>query len=224
MLPKILVPVAPGVTSALGLLMADFRHDMSCTYLCSVAQVDLGDLNNAFGRMEQAGLEQMAREGVDSEKVLFFRTADMRYMGQGYELEVSVPGGKMDSSHLATVNQRFHESHQRAYGYANWEEETELVTLRVVAIGQLRKPELGVGEPDPTATVNPESARKGERPVYFAGGWVQTPIYERSRLRVGDRVLGPSIIEQFDSTTVMLSGQQATVDTQFNLVIEKARE
>jgi N-methylhydantoinase A len=184
-------------------------------------QVDLVDLNQAYHTLEQAGREQMLKEGVASQQIEFFRTADMRYLGQGYELAVTVPGGELGPSQLETVKKRFHTNHQQAYGYANWDDVTEFVTLRVVAIGQLSKPTFHAQEPGPDATTNPKGAQKGERSVYLKGDWVQALIFERSRLRAGDRVLGPAVIEQLDSTTVISPRQQATVDRHLNLVVER---
>jgi len=220
LMPRVIVPVAPGVTSALGLLMADFRHDRSCTFLSSVSGARLRDLNQAFRELEESGREQMLREGVRPEEIVLTRTADIRYVGQGYELEVPVPGGEMGASELQLLNDRFHANHTQVYGYANRQDATEFVNLRVVAIGEMPKPSFQAAETGAAPKINPPYACKGRRPVYF-GEWASVSIYERSRLCPGDKILGPAIVEQLDSTTVVSPRQQASVDPYLNLLIEK---
>ena len=219
-IPKIIVPIVPGVTSALGLLLADFRHDLSCTYLCSMNQVDPNDLTKTYLALEDAGREQMINEGVASEQIVFFRTADMRYMGQGYELSIAVPGQELAEPQLEALNELFHSSHNQAYGYANREGITEFVSLRVVTIGEIPKPTFHPSDSAVKSIINPKTAQKSDRPIYFKGEWIQASIYERSRLRSGNVVLGPAVIEQLDSTTLVLPRQQATVDPYLNLVVE----
>ena len=172
LIPRVIVPVAPGVTSALGLLMADFRHDRSCTFLSSVLQAKRSDLNQAYLALEESSREQMVREGVRLEQIVLIRIADIRYVGQGYELEVPVPGGELGPAELQVLNERFHASHTQVYGYANRQDATEFVNLRVVAIGQMPKPTFQAAETRPAAEINPTStpARAGVRCTSAASG------------------------------------------------------
>ena len=223
-MPRVIVPIAPGVTSALGLLIADFRHDYSRTFLRAIPALDLTELNRAYAALEAEGIAQMLAEGVSEADVLLTRSADMRYFGQGYELEAAVPGGELGAGQLRNVCARFAAAHRREYGYIKEENDVmELVNLRVAAVGRLPKPEFQPESPSPRAKANPDRARKPTRPVYFSGRFTPTPIYERSLLEVGDTVQGPAVIEQVDSTTLLLPGQRALVDPYANLVVEFIR-
>jgi len=220
-MPRVIIPVAPGVTSALGLLVADFRHDYSRTLLRSIPGMDMPELNLAYTALEAEGLAQMLVEGVDPSAVVFTRSADLRYLGQGYELEVHVPPGLLTRQELRLVSERFVEAHRREYGYVKEENETvELVNLRVAAVGSLPKPTFDAKPISPRATVNPARALKNTRLVFFEGSFCPTPIYDRALLEVGDEVEGPAIVEQLDSTTVLPPGLVAGVDPYNNLVID----
>jgi N-methylhydantoinase A len=165
-------------------------------------------------------MNQMLAEGAGQTDVVLARTADVRYFGQGYELEISVPGGKLGAEELRLVCASFGEAHRRQYGYVKEANEAiELVNLRVTAVGLLPKPRFHPQPDSPVAAVNPDRACKGRRAVYFRGDFVDTPIFERSQLQVSDSVAGPAIIEQLDSTTVLPPGLQASVDPYSNLVI-----
>ena len=222
--PRVISPPIPGATSALGLLIADFRHDYSQTYLRALPDVDLETINRIYSSLEEAALDQMRQEGVAAEEVLFTRHADVRYLGQGYELEVAVPPGRLDAGSLKLVAERFYESHRRHYGYLKDENEVvQFVNLRLTAIGRLPRPRFAPADRSPEAGLNPARARKGERPVYFEGNFQTVPIYERAALVVGDVIEGPTVVEQLDSTTVLAPGERAIVDGYGNLVIELPR-
>jgi len=219
--PCVVCPPMPGATSALGLLVADFRHDYSQTFLRALSDIDLRTINGIYANLEGAALDQMRNEGVAHEHVVLTRHADARYLGQGYELEIAVPGGRLDARSLKTVADRFFESHRRQYGYLKEENEViEIVNLRLTATGRLPRPRFVPMAPSAQADLNPTRARKGERPVCTDGEFQATPIYERSALVVGDVIEGPAVIEQLDSTTVLASGQRAVADGYGNLVIQ----
>ena len=222
--PRVISPSLPGVTSALGLLVADFRHDYSQTYLCALPAVDLETLNGIYTELEREALAQMEREGVAASGVVFARNADVRYLGQGYELEVSVPGDGLDMESLRIVESRFLDAHRRHYGYVKGVDEVaQLVNLRLTATGLLPRPQFVRREISPQAGRNPARALKAQRPVYFAGEFRQTPIYSRPALVAGDVVEGPAVIEQVDSTTVLALRQRATLDGYGNLIIDLPR-
>ena len=171
-----------------------------------------------------AELEERARawldeEGIAPDKQVLQRTADMRYLGQNYELPVPAPGEGWDAAAQAELEHRFHGVHERTYGYAATEEPTQLVNFRVTAYGltphiRLRRHRPGRGDAS-TAIV-------GERHVYWARGSAAepTPIYDRARLEPGDRFVGPAIVEQMDSTTLIGPGQHARLDEYRNLHVE----
>ncbi len=218
-IPRVLVPVAPGVTSALGLLMADLRHDYVRTALARGDEVNAKQLGALFTDMEHEAMTRMAGEGVDGSSVVLVRLAELRYQGQGYELEVPVANGAVTPAAIEGIIRRFHESHESRYGYASPENPVEVVNLRVTATSELPRPALEAAVLD--GTVDPPGALDGERQVYFDGVYVATAVYDRSKLSPGDIVKGPAIVEQPDSTLAVWPSQTARVDAYANLVLER---
>ena len=216
-IPKVLVPIAPGVTSALGLLMADLRHDLVQTVLLSSAEAKPSDLGEVYSGLEGEALVQMGREGVSYAEVSLVRTADARYLGQGYELEVPVSGGKVTESELAALYGRFHDAHTRAYGFALHGSPLEIVNLRTTAIVTLPQPTLE--RVDLAGETNPARALRESRDVVFQNIHHSTSVYDRALLLAGDSIEGPAIIEQFDSTTAVWPRQSANVDQYGNLFL-----
>lgn len=221
--PQVLIPVAPGVTSALGLLMADFRYDFSATYLGSLSRPDLEGLRHVFADLERQALEQMARDGVSSDQVVIARSAEVRYQRQGFELEVSIPSEAIDASGLDRACEAFHKLHAQHYGYVMRDEEIVLVNALVSAVAGLPKPEF-TSEPTPrNGSIGREPQVKGMRSMYVAGEWVTARVYDRNQLAVGDTVDGPAIVEQADSTTVLLRGDTGRIDPFRNLIVATGR-
>ena len=237
--PSVLVPVMPGVTSALGLLVADLRYDVSATVRGSLASPDHAALTRVFEDLERAALEQMARDGVAHGAVQLNRTADVRYARQSWELEVSVPPGSLDETSLALVRSEFHARHTQQYGYAMESEELILVNAQVSAIAALPKPPLGLAEgADTTGAARADGAsgaaanghgaamahdQAGERQTWLGGRWVRASVYDRRGLPPGSAIEGPAIVEQSDTTTFLGLGDRARVDDFGNLVVEVAR-
>ncbi len=215
-IPTVLVPVAPGVTSALGLLMADLRHDFAQTVLRPGSELSPTEITSWYEQLEIQALEQMSREGVMPDDVSLIRAADARYVGQGYELEVIVGPGKLEQGDVEQMVERFHDAHVRNYGYASHNNPVEVVNLKVTALASMPRPDL---LSDSQGGGDPSRARIGERNVYFRNERKATRIYDRSGLLPGDAIEGPAIVEQLDSTTVVWEGQTATVDNFLNLVI-----
>ncbi len=218
-IPTVLVPVAPGVTSALGLLMADLRHDFAQTALKPGSELSPTEITSWYEQLEAQAMEQMSREGVAPERVTLGRAADARYVGQGYELEVAVASGKLEQRHVDEIMERFHDAHARSYGYDSRDNAIEVVNLRVTALAAMPRPELARASGD--AGGDPSGALIGEREVYFRNRPVRARIYDRSRLRPGDAMTGPAIVEQLDSTTLVWADQTATVDRYLNLLLTR---
>ena len=168
--------------------------------------------------MEKEALEQMESEGASKKEVNLFRLADIRYLGQGYELQVPVPGGDLNQSGIAQAFDRFHEEHRQVYGYANPESELQLVNLRVTSLASMPSPSLTTDSFD--KSTDSQGAFLGTRDVHFAGKAVSAKTYDRKLLIPGNLIEGPAIVEQLDSTTVIWPGQEATVDRQSNLILE----
>jgi N-methylhydantoinase A len=216
--PTVVIPMSPGTTSALGLLVTDLKHDYSTTLIQPADRADLAVLGAAYRKMEAEGRETLAREGVRPEDTDFLRQVDARYKGQSYELTIPLPGEGPGEADIARVLNRFHAEHDRAYGYSAPVEPVEFVTLRLTATGRIARPRLReLGNRGGDAT----KARKAVRSVYFAerGGYVDCPIYDRYRLGAGGVIEGPGIVEELDSTTVIHPGYRAEVDRYGNLIL-----
>ena len=217
-IPTTLIPMSPGLTSALGLLVADIKHELSATVMSHLHDLDGRELSDRFRALEVQGRALLELEGVGPDQIAFSREAEMRYVGQGHELLVSVPDVASDQELTMSLTNAFHPEHERVYGFCVSEEPVELVNVRVTAIGRIPSPhlrELGRKDDDPI------SAQKGVRSVYFAeaSGRANCAIYERSALGVGSIIDGPAIVEEPDSTSVIHPGFGAVVDKYGNLVV-----
>lgn len=213
---KIIVPWSPGVHSALGLLMSDFRFDYVRTYMKPMGELSLEMLNEAYVELENEALAQMGRDGVRQQDVLLFRSADIRYQRQGYTLEIPLASGVLPQRALEELAHNFHATHRKVYGFCHLDDLLELTNLRLAAIGLMPKPQLKREFP---AGASSEKALKARRDVYLDGRWCDTSIYSRELLGPGSKLEGPAIIEQFDSTTVLFPGQRAEVDHLGNIIV-----
>jgi N-methylhydantoinase A len=173
----------------------------------------------AFAALEIQAARWFAQEEIPEAVRRVNRTVDMRYAGQNYELAVPVPEGAFGPTTLAALAEGFAAAHKRMFGFVAEGEPIQLVTFRVEAIGQVRKAEF---RPKPLSGPDPAEALDGQREVWLpeAGGRVSVPVYARDRLLPGNRIVGPAIAEQMDSTTVVLPGMAARVDAYDNLILE----
>ncbi len=217
---EIVVPPHPGISSAVGMLSADVRHDYVQTHIEGSREADAERIQSIFEEMEARGTEQLRQEGFSGPSVVLIRSADMRYVRQSYELPVPVTEGTLTEQSLAAITEDFHRLHKKAYGYARNSETVEFVNLRVVALGRL--PEFRGAKRSARDPGAPKPA--GSREVCFAGRPVKTPIYLRHRLPDGMVVHGPAIVEQMDSTIVVLPGYRAVSDPYGNLIIRASGE
>ena len=217
-IPAVVVPLYPGITSALGCLLVDVRHDLFRTYLIPAASASSAALEDAFAALEAEARERLSAEGITGERVQLRRLMDMRYGGQWRSLTVPVSSPLGDN--LEASLERFHQEHQREYAYSDPAQAVEIYGLRVVGLGLVDKPEFPRRERGGTA----EDGRTGERPVYFGevgagGAFVAATIYDRSNLPAGARFDGPAIVEQMDSTVVVPPDWRAEVDDYGNIVM-----
>ena len=217
-MPKVLVPMSPGTTSAMGLLVTDIKHDYSVALIQQADQLDISVANAQFQRMSSEGHAALSREGVTDEATRFVKQADMRYVGQSYELTIPLPEADLDSTALDGILAQFHQEHERSYGFKAEDEPVEFVALRLSAVGVIPKPQLRKIESGDDASTSPI---KETRPVYFAetDGPVDCPVYDRYKLASGHKITGPAIIEEADSTTVIHPGYRAIVDEYGNLFL-----
>ena len=220
-IPKVLIPMSPGVTSALGLLVTDIKHDYTQSHVQYMSQLSFERVNAVFKQFASSARQVLLQEGVAEESISFTRYLDMRYVGQSHELRIEVPDGPLTPAVSAQLEQAFFKVHERAYGYAALSEPTEVVNLRMTAIGKIRRPQL---RRLPPAEGDSSVAVKGERAVYFneTGARTACRIYDRYKLLAGHRVDGPAIVEELDATTVIHPGCFAEVDLYGNLIIQES--
>lgn len=216
-IPRVILPAAAGVTSAIGLLAAEVKFDLSRSYVTRLSALDAARLARILDEMRAAGTEVIREAGVEG-PLTVVRTADLRYVGQGYELTVTLPDGPIGDGIAATLREAFNAVYAQRYGYADPKAEVELVTVGTTVIGT--GPEVRLPEHRP-GTRGAAEARKPDRPVYFPElrGYVPCPIYDRARLPVGARLEGPAVVEEADSTTVLPPGAAAEVDSWANLLV-----
>jgi N-methylhydantoinase A len=220
-LPRTLVPPNPGNVSAFGLLTVDVRNDHVQTAISRHADLDLDRVGALYAGLEDRARESLDGEGFDRGEQRVQRTADLRYVGQAFEVRVPVPEGDLDAAAVEEVAAAFHAAHRQLYGYdfaADPRQAVEWVNLRVTGVGPIRRPDL----PElPPAEGGVERAVTGSRRVLFEEDGVETPTYDRTRLAPGDVVAGPAVIEEFGSTVPVHPGFTATVDRFGNLLLEK---
>jgi len=216
---EVLVPETPGVLAAVGLLAAAIEHHHARTLPGPAERVDLDAVTRCLAELDAAGRARMRDEGVPPAAVEVAYAADMRYVGQAYELEVPL-ATPFRAEQVREAVRGFHAAHERVYGYARAQQPVEFVNFRVVHRYPLPPPAL---RPAAGAGGAASDARTGERRAYFASaGFVATAIYDRARLPLGARVEGPAILEQADTTTVIPPGHAAVVDVAGNLRIRRA--
>jgi N-methylhydantoinase A/oxoprolinase/acetone carboxylase beta subunit len=218
-LRDVLVPEAPGVLSAFGLLAAAIEHQHARTLPGVVEQADLGAVDACLRDLDATGRARMREEGVPETAVQVAYTADMRYVGQAYELAVPIPA-VLARDDLAGVQAAFHAVHERVYGYARAGQPAEFVNFRAVHTYPSTMPRI---VPPARAAGSVAAAQAGERRAHFApAGFVATPVYQRDRLPLGAAVPGPAIVEQPDTTTVIPPGWTARVEESGSLRIARS--
>jgi N-methylhydantoinase A/oxoprolinase/acetone carboxylase beta subunit len=216
--PRAILPAAAGVTAAIGLLGAEVRFDVARTFVGRLDEADPATLTAMYTEMtEQA--TAVVRQSSVAGQLTVARAADARYVGQGYELSVAVPAGPLTAAALARIRASFDEIYTARYGYAQPAEPVEVVTWKLSAIGGTPRLALAKAGTEPG-----ESPRKAVRRAYFpeAGGYVDTPVYDRHRLWAGLSLAGPAIVEERESTTVLPPGAHALVDAYANLIVTLA--
>ena len=208
---RTIVPLAPGVNSAIGLLMTNLREDRIATFVRRLDRTTAADLEQVFAELEESARERLRLSANGAGELRLTRALGQRYLGQRYELPVAVEPGPLD---LGRVAESFHAEHERTYGYARTEHPVEVHSAWLSAevdLQPLRLPRAPrtSGSPEPAAV----------RQVYFAGRSYDTPVFRRDALAAGAALAGPAIIEQLDATTALWPGQRLEVDRYGQLLL-----
>lgn len=206
---KVVIPPAPGNFSALGLIMSDVRHDYVVSRFVPVLALTVDEYEAAFATMEEGALAQLRRDGFEPDDIGFLRSADIRYRGQWFELNVTLPEN-LES--MEEVDSLFRRTHLERF-QVDMERPTEFVNLRLTARGLVEKPSISIrsGSGDPASKV---------RPVVFAGRSMDTKVFDRFQLPAGFEFSGPAIVEEPGATTVVSPGFRATVHETGALFLE----
>ncbi len=215
--PVQLVPPAPGVLSALGLLASSLRAEFSRSCVQRKGRFDLGQIGEVFQGLERDALDWLTEEGVSDSARRISWHASLRYEDQGSELTLAWSGRATDQAALDQVLNAFHDEHERLYSFRLDDVPVEMVTLRVDAVGLL--PALKLGEiPDRGPAAN---AVVGRQRVSLAGGPAEAPVYDRARLGAGATFEGPAIVKQLDATTLLLPEQTAEMHKFGSLIVRE---
>ena len=213
-IPGVIVPSLPGLTSALGCVLADVRHDFVRTLNRRFADLGAGSVDAVFAEQVAAGHALLARERVEVERVEVRHEVDVLYRGQSHVIRLAVESPGFDPEQVLADFTRYY---RERFAISLPEMVPMLVNARTTIVG-VRKPiDLGLFRPPQGGNVT--SALTGERQTWFSGAWHPTKIYRREKLPSGACLAGPAIVEQFDSTLVLDPGSRAEVDPLGNIIV-----
>ena len=208
-IPRIIVPKNAGVLSAMGFLLSDSIRDYSRSLLSAERKVSEDHLAGLFLELEELGLQDMKREGFSNTDVKLFRSLDLRYCGQSYE--INIPHAPRQEWLEA-----FHRTHRRLYSYAHLKRDVEIVTIRLKAVGSGKKFRL---KKFPLGETDTKKADIGRQPIYYRGACMETPVFDRAHLSPGFFLKGPALAADYESTTFCPPGFLLEVDPYLNLII-----
>jgi N-methylhydantoinase A len=222
-IPRVLIPMATGQFSALGMLLSDIRHDFARVWLGLATDLDAETVESRYQELIAEGRSTLANEGVVEAEMAFRRSLDMRYVGQEYTVTVPVPD-ELEGEWLPPIRAEFDRLHERTYGHASAEEPVEVVTLRLTAYG--RMPELNLRTLSDGGATPSAEARRPDLAVYFDRNkaFADCPVYNREALRAGNVIDGPALVLEAGATTVLNPGFRLTVTRLGSLLITREEE
>jgi N-methylhydantoinase A len=213
-----LVPLNPGNLSALGLLAVDWRTDHILTKVTHEGAIDSNAVAGIYASLENDAAATLQRDGIERARIRLAREADIRYVGQSMEVRVPAPSGTIDAAFVAHTIDAFHAAHLKSFGY-NYagKQKVEIVNFCVSGFGVIDRPAI-----PKLADAGGAKPAPGTRPVYFSGGFRDTPIYQRSTLPADFRLDSAAVVEEFGSTTVVFPGQSLHVDPHGILIVQRS--
>ena len=214
-LKRLICPLGAGVMSALGFLVAPFAIDYVRSYMARIDQIDWTHLNGLFAEMEQDARALLTEAGASEFNVR--RQADMRYVGQGFEIKVDLPDGPLGPDSVPLIHEAFYEAYERLFGRRLEDVPIETMSWRFAASGETPKIELKFS----TLDNGGGESIKGTRQAHFPGhGYVPCTVYDRYSLQPEDTFDGPAIVEERESTVVVGPGSRVSIDQHLNLIVD----
>jgi N-methylhydantoinase A len=210
---RVLVPVGPGNFAAFGSLISDLRRDYARTRTVNLATANWEELDGVFSEIESQAKRDLLAEGVPAVRIALMRAAGMRYLGQSWELHVELPGAV---GSVAAMQAAFADVHDRRFGHRS-SGSVEIVNFRLVARGVVDKPEPPLW---PRVGVLTDAAL-GCRRIWFDGAWMETPVYDRTRMPAEARFAGPVVVEEGGATTIVPPGWSGSVLDHGELLLER---
>jgi N-methylhydantoinase A len=217
--PALIAPFGAGVMSAVGFLTAPLAFDFVRSWPGRLDQLDWQQANALLGEMQAEGQALLEQSGVSPEQVHHRRVADIRYVGQGHEIQVQLPGGPLTGESAPAIIAAFEEAYRRLYERLSESVPIEIINWRITSSGPAPQVRLQNGNDERAAL---PAARKGSRQAYFPelGGYHDTPVYDRYGLLPGSSFSGPAIVEERESTVIILPDARCCIDEQRNLIVE----
>ena len=215
----ILSPPNPGNLCALGLHVSDVRRDYIRTMVRCQSSADEAEILAGWDELASQGTADIEAEGISRDRIRLVHVADMRYLGEGHEVQVVIPADLPDDQMVGFAWKKFHEVHDETFGFHyEGEQDVEIVNLRVQAIGEQYRTQIRVDK-GPASPAEPMATR----PTYW-DSWVESPIFDRAGLQSGQVISGPAIIEEYGSTIVVPVNWSATRDEYGNLIMKKTKQ
>lgn len=210
---QIIIPLAPGVTSAVGLLSSNLRSDRLMTCVQVLSEMKGSDIDAHLTDLRDEAEADLS--GISFTESICRRYAGLRYLGQGFDIRIDLPNGPVDPSELEV---KFNNEHKRQYGFSREDQKVQLVTLWVSI-----EAEMGGGTMHTVPMTGQPLQTDRQRPVYLSGKWYDTPIYGRDSLAPGHVLKGPAVIEQLDSTTLIWPDQVARINKHLQMEVSTIR-
>jgi N-methylhydantoinase A len=212
-IPVMIIPKESSIFCAAGMLLSDLKHDFVRTYTTVLHEADPKKFRDLFGQMRKEGVESLNSEGIAKKQIDFAYFLDLRYIKQYHEVSVEITEDEMKKGDFDSMAASFHLKHNKLFGYSLEEEGTpiELINMRLVCIGRTKKPRFQIEEYD---GADPSKAYKRARKVFLPveKRFQEVEVFDGARLKYGNRVTGPAIIEQVHTTTFVTPEYNVEVD------------
>lgn len=214
---KVIIPIAAPVFSAWGMLMTDLRQDDIQTFNVRLDKINYQDLEAMWNKMEKLAIDEYLQKGISPDNIVFIRNLDMRYWGQEHTVKVQVPNTPVSDKNKKDIIERFHEEHEKTYSFRMDDNITEIVNLHLITLGKVEKTEIRKLD---MKRIDVEYALKEERQIIFENeGKLNTKVYYKNKLSPNMKIVGPAIVEEVTSSTVIYPDMTAEMDEYGNLII-----